>query len=72
MKTREEMLELLSEYIEHLIGSEVMKSKDTAGVEKLMRLYFEQLDIMPTEDELELSRRIDEFISKAQSGEVKK
>lgn len=37
MKTREEMLELLSEYIEHLIGSEVMKSKDTAGVEKQMR-----------------------------------
>lgn len=43
--SREEMMLLLSRYIEGLV-SHPAPSKDLDGIERLMRLYFEQLDKM--------------------------
>lgn len=42
--SREEMLILLAKYIKDQLTFPA--SKDTVGIEKLMRLYFEQLDKM--------------------------
>lgn len=43
--SREEMLSVLADYIEIQVSTPCA-SKDLDGIEKLMRLYFEQLDRM--------------------------
>lgn len=48
--SREEMMFRLSRYIESLVSLPA-PSKDLDGIEKLMRLYFEQLDKLESEEE---------------------